>query len=183
MREGINARDRQAEVGIELIGDTERVCLEAEAKQTALIATFRKRSEFVPTRPTVQLNVPLSWMVSTLIGSLKSGPTSTWPIQGGRCSFIACYFRTARRIPRLHACGLSSGAAVDVSDRSARVETKKAAICVQTIGTARFKEFEFYLFAAIDQPLTNAAIGLKNEVQSICAEMRDLHDLGHACRV
>ena len=36
VRQRIDARDRQAEVRIELVGDAERVCLEAEAKQAAV---------------------------------------------------------------------------------------------------------------------------------------------------
>ena len=36
VRQGIDARDRQAEVRIELVGDAERVSLDAQAKQAAV---------------------------------------------------------------------------------------------------------------------------------------------------
>lgn len=45
----------------------------------ALSVTLRKRSECVPTRPTVQVPSPLARRVSTRIGSLKSEPNTMQP--------------------------------------------------------------------------------------------------------
>jgi hypothetical protein len=41
--------------------------------------TLRKRSDCVPTNPTIHVSGPLARTVSTLIGSLKSVPVKIWP--------------------------------------------------------------------------------------------------------
>lgn len=43
------------------------------------MVTLRKRSEFTPTSPAVQAPSPAGRMVSTRMGSAKSGPLRIWP--------------------------------------------------------------------------------------------------------
>ena len=96
MRQRVDARDRETEIRVKLVGDAEGIGLKSQPKQSpvaiegmlrvensetfeilVVIVTFRNRSEFVPTRPTAQLAGPLDWTVSTRIGSLKRDPSGS----------------------------------------------------------------------------------------------------------
>ena len=57
-------------------------------------------------------------------------------------------------------------------------EAQQAAIGVEPIGPARLDELEADLLAAHDEPLVDAAIDPKDDVERVRAELRDLHDLG-----
>jgi hypothetical protein len=104
-----HARNREPEIGIELVGDAEGVGLKAQAKQSpvavegvprvedrevlelsAVSVTLRKRSDCVPTSPRTQLAGPLTCTVSTRIGSLKSEPVRIWPMAIGNLQVMLC---------------------------------------------------------------------------------------------
>ena len=62
-------------------------------------------------------------------------------------------------------------------------EAQQAAIGVEPIGPACLDELEADFLAAHDEPLVDAAIDTKDDVEGIRAELRDLHDLGEPRRV
>ena len=98
MRQRIDARDREAEIRIKLVGDAQSIGLKAEAEQSAVAVEGVPRVE---NREALQIlgghrhlakalgvcaheahdpaRRAVGCTVSTRIGSLKSGPTRIWP--------------------------------------------------------------------------------------------------------
>ena len=62
-------------------------------------------------------------------------------------------------------------------------QAQQAAVGIEGVGPASFEKLERCLFAAIKQPLADAAVRPEDKVQGVGAEMRDLNDLSDAGRV
>ncbi len=105
VRQRIDPTDRQAEIGVEFVGDAEGVGLQTQPYQVAvadvgmhgvlaaqscnklsLVSRYAAKSWVLsPTRPSSQLSTPTGLMVITRIGSLNSEPLSISPGLTGLC--------------------------------------------------------------------------------------------------